>query len=78
MFLDRCRRRQPAELNLDFFLCPFLLVQYGPKYGPLLAFGMPATMMLVATIVFWMGGREYAVVPPAGKAWLATCSRRRA
>ena len=39
-----------------------------------LAFGMPAAMMFVATLVFWMGRKKFAVVPPAGKAWL----RRRA
>jgi POT family proton-dependent oligopeptide transporter len=40
------------------------------KYGPKLAFGMPAAALGLATIFFYMGRRRFAVVPPAGKAWL--------
>jgi POT family proton-dependent oligopeptide transporter len=49
-------------------LCPVLLEN--PKYGPTWAFGLPAAMMLTATVVFWLGRHRYAVVPPAGRAWL--------
>ena len=38
--------------------------------GPQWAFGVPGVMMAVATLVFWFGRSKYAVVPPAGKAWL--------
>jgi POT family proton-dependent oligopeptide transporter len=31
---------------------------------------MPAAMMLVATLVFWMGRKRFVVVPPAGGQWL--------
>ena len=55
-----------AGSSISIFFCPVLLDRYGPR----LAFGMPAAMMLVATIVFWMGRKKYATVPPAGKAWL--------
>ena len=41
-----------------------------PNYGPRWAFGMPAAMMFVATLVFWLGRKKFVVVPPAGKAWL--------
>jgi POT family proton-dependent oligopeptide transporter len=34
-----------------------------------LTFGLPASMMFLATLVFWLGRRKFAVVPPAGKAW---------
>ena len=51
---------------ISISLCPWLL----PAYGPTVAFGMPAVMMLVATIVFWSGRKRFAVVPPAGKVWL--------
>jgi POT family proton-dependent oligopeptide transporter len=40
------------------------------KFGPKFAFGMPAVAMGLATIVFWSGRKKYAVVPPAGRAWL--------
>jgi proton-dependent oligopeptide transporter, POT family len=55
-----------AGSSISIFYCPVLL----SKYGPRLAFGMPAAMMFVATGVFWMGRKKFAVVPPAGKAWL--------
>jgi POT family proton-dependent oligopeptide transporter len=55
-----------AGSSISIFFCPVLLSRYGPK----LAFGMPALMMLVATAVFWTGRKKFAVVPPAGKAWL--------
>jgi proton-dependent oligopeptide transporter, POT family len=55
-----------AGSSISIFYCPVLLSRYGPK----LAFGMPAAMMLVATAVFWAGRKKFAVVPPAGKAWL--------
>jgi POT family proton-dependent oligopeptide transporter len=52
--------------SISIFFCPVIL----KSHGPLLAFGMPAAMMLVATAVFWMGRNKFAVVPPAGMAWL--------
>jgi POT family proton-dependent oligopeptide transporter len=55
-----------AGSTISILLCPWLL----PNYGPTVAFGVPAAMMLVATIVFWFGRKRYAVVPPAGKIWL--------
>jgi POT family proton-dependent oligopeptide transporter len=55
-----------AGSSISIFFCPVLLNKYGPK----LAFGVPASMMFVATVVFWLGRNNYAHVPPAGKAWL--------
>jgi POT family proton-dependent oligopeptide transporter len=55
-----------AGSSISIFFCPVLLKTYGPK----LAFGMPAAMMLLAVFAFWMGRKKFAVVPPAGKAWL--------
>src|SRR5271165_189527 len=55
-----------AGSSISIFFCPVLLKGYGPR----LAFGVPAAMMLVAVLVFWLGRHKYAVVPPAGKAWL--------
>lgn len=51
---------------ISISLCPWLL----PNYGPKVAFGLPAVMMAVAVVVFWLGRNRFAVVPPAGKAWL--------
>jgi len=55
-----------AGSSISIWFCPVLLDKYGPKF----AFGMPAAAMGLATIVFYMGRRRFAVVPPAGKAWL--------
>ncbi len=56
-----------AGSSISIFLCPILL--NNPSYGPRWAFGMPAAMMFVATLVFWLGRKRFVVVPPAGKAW---------
>ena len=55
-----------AGSSISIFFCPVLLKTYGPK----IAFGTPAVMMFVATFIFWLGRKRFAVVPPAGKAWL--------
>src|SRR5690606_13010745 len=43
-------------------LTPVLLDQYGPH----VAFGVPGLLMLIATIVFWMGRKVFVAVPPVG------------
>jgi POT family proton-dependent oligopeptide transporter len=52
---------------ISIIACPWLLPHYGPKF----AFGLPGVMMAFAMLAFWLGRRRFAVVPPAGKAWLA-------
>jgi POT family proton-dependent oligopeptide transporter len=44
-------------------LIPFLLV----KYGASIAFGIPGILMAIATVFFWMGRKNYVLVPPAAK-----------
>jgi POT family proton-dependent oligopeptide transporter len=57
------------SINLGSFvstlLTPILLERYGSK----LAFGVPGVLMVVATLVFWMGRGRFAHVPPAGAAF---------
>ena len=55
-----------AGSTISIFFCTVLLA----KWGPMPAVGMPAAMMFLATFVFWLGRKRFAVVPPAGKAWL--------
>ncbi|MDE2250288.1 MAG: MFS transporter [Gammaproteobacteria bacterium] len=50
----------------SILMCPVWL----EKYGPRVAFGIPALMMAVATLVFYLGRHRFAVVPPAGRQWL--------
>src|SRR5579883_2042907 len=62
-----------AGSSISIYLCPWLLEDqpgHVRNSGRLMAFGTPAAMMLVATLVFWLGRNKYAVVPPAGKKWL--------
>jgi POT family proton-dependent oligopeptide transporter len=54
--------------SISIWFCPILL--NNPKFGPRWAFGMPAAMMFLATLVFWLGRKKFVVVPPAGKAWV--------
>jgi POT family proton-dependent oligopeptide transporter len=74
-----------AGSSISIYFCPVLLDPTNPLasprwladflvrthvYGPWLAFGIPAAMMFLATLVFWLGRKKFYVVPPAGKAWL--------
>jgi len=43
-------------------LTPILLIKYGPSW----AFGVPGILMAIATFIFWMGRKDYIVVPPSG------------
>ena len=46
----------------SMILTPILLV----KVGPWLAFGLPGVLMLLATILFWMGRHKFVHVPAGG------------
>lgn len=43
-------------------LTPWLLEHFGPH----VAFGVPGLLMLLATIIFWAGRREFVHIPPGG------------
>lgn len=47
---------------ISTLLTPVLLENYGPH----VAFGVPGLLMLLATIVFWMGRKVFIAIPPAG------------
>ena len=49
--------------SISIYFCPQLLSD--PDYGPRFAFGMPALMMALATLVFWLGRKRFAIVPAA-------------
>jgi proton-dependent oligopeptide transporter, POT family len=36
------------------------------NYGPMVAFGVPGLLMVLATIIFWTGRNKYVRVPPSG------------
>jgi POT family proton-dependent oligopeptide transporter len=49
--------------SISNLLIPWVLAHHGPHW----AFGVPGVLMAAATIVFWMGRREFVHVPPAGR-----------
>jgi POT family proton-dependent oligopeptide transporter len=47
---------------ISMALCPWLRVRYGPR----IAFAIPAVFMLLATIGFWLGRWKFVHMPPGG------------
>jgi POT family proton-dependent oligopeptide transporter len=46
-------------------------------HGPDVAFGTPGILMLIATVVFWLGRRKFVHLPPAGvKNFFSALARR--
>jgi len=56
----------------SIMLTPWLLKQHGPGW----AFGVPAALMLLATLIFWAGRRKFVHAPPAGRAFIAATFNR--
>lgn len=54
------------SINFGAFFSTLLIPWLLPNYGPSVAFGLPGILMLIATIVFWAGHRQYVIVPPSG------------
>jgi len=54
-------------INFGAFFSSLLTPELLKRYGHQVAFGIPGVLMLLATIVFWMGRKEYVHVPPTGK-----------
>jgi POT family proton-dependent oligopeptide transporter len=52
-------------INFGSFFASLLMPIFLRSYGPSIAFGIPGLLMLIATIVFWMGRKKYVHVPPA-------------
>ncbi len=52
-----------AGSSISIYLCPILL--NNPNWGPHYAFGLPGLLMLLATIIFWMGRKKFVHIPPA-------------
>ena len=56
-----------AGSSISIYFCPVLLEQVRAARSPS---ACRPSMMFFATLVFWLGRKKFAVVPPAGKAWL--------
>lgn len=55
-------------INLGAFTSTLLTPLLLEFYGPQVAFGVPGVLMAVATCLFWMGRKQFAHIPPRGKA----------
>jgi len=51
-------------VNFGSFFATLLMPLFLRSYGPAVAFGIPGVLMLMATIIFWLGRRQYVRVPP--------------
>lgn len=58
------------SINFGSFFSTLLTPVLLEKYGPRVAFGLPGVFMLIATLVFWLGRKHFAHIPPAGAAFL--------
>src|ERR1700720_793835 len=50
--------------SFSIWLCPILL--RSPNWGPRYAFGLPGVLMLLATVIFWLGRNKMVHIQPAG------------
>ncbi|HWT14609.1 MAG TPA: oligopeptide:H+ symporter, partial [Patescibacteria group bacterium] len=53
-------------INFGSFFASLLAPLFLRHLGPAWAFGIPGVLMFIATVIFWMGRREYVNVPPSG------------
>jgi len=58
------------SINFGSFFSTLLTPVLLEKYGPRIAFGLPAILMLLATLVFWMGRHRFVHIPAGGKSFL--------
>ena len=58
------------SINLGAFLSTILTPWLLEWYGPHFAFGVPGALMILATIVFWMGRNRFVHIPAGGKTFL--------
>ncbi len=52
-------------INFGSFFASLLMPIFLRNYGPSVAFGIPGVLMFIATVVFWLGNKQYVHVPPA-------------
>lgn len=58
------------SINLGAFASTLLTPVLLDHFGPHVAFGVPGLLMLIATIVFWMGRHKFIHIPAGGTRFL--------
>jgi len=51
-------------INFGSFFASLLMPLFLRSYGPAVAFGIPGVLMFIATVIFWLGRKQYVRVPP--------------
>ena len=54
------------SINFGSAFSTILIPQLLDRHGPRVAFGTPGIFMVIATIVFWLGRKKFAHIPPVG------------
>ena len=52
-------------INFGSFFASLLMPLFLREYGPSVAFGIPGILMFIATLIFWLGRKQYVRVPPS-------------
>jgi POT family proton-dependent oligopeptide transporter len=55
---------------ISTLLIPKILRGHGQFSGPHYAFALPGVLMFIATVIFWLGRKKFAHIPPAGRKFL--------
>ena len=53
-----------GHINFGSFFASLLMPLFLHHFGAAVAFGIPGGLMFIATVVFWLGRRQYVMVPP--------------
>ncbi len=54
------------SINFGSLFASLFIPKLLKSHGPAVAFGIPGVLMLIATIIFWLGRDLYVKVPPSG------------
>jgi len=54
------------SINFGAFISQMLIPVMLDKFGPRIAFGIPAVFMMLATLAFWAGREKFVHIPAAG------------
>jgi POT family proton-dependent oligopeptide transporter len=54
------------SINFGSLFASLFIPKVLKLWGPMVAFGIPGVLMAVATLIFWLGRKQYVNVPPTG------------
>ena len=60
-------------INLGAFASNLLIPELLDRYNATVAFGVPGVLMVLATVMFWLGRKKYVHIPRGGFAFVKEC-----